>query len=224
MATDAVSSKPLKGLKLKIMCSGDSITTGCPPTENSYRELLLNALESEGSGNEVTPVGPVEYGSMQPSARNKIDAVMGRRIDQTHTALRTSLPDCKPGLILLHTGTNDVAPHEKTPERLPEELDALLETIYQHAMKHNERLITLVALIIPASFRGPQIARFNEQVREKVEARAKQGQRLLCVDMFRDWPDGTMRDLAHPNAKGYEEMARRWHQGLEEVNARGWLA
>lgn len=224
MAPDTRPLKPLKDLKLKIMCAGDSITTGCEPTENSYRKLLFDALEADGSGNNITPVGHEEYGSMQPASRNKTDAVMGREINETHAALKKSLPECDPDVILLHTGTNDVAPHEKTPDGLPEEVNALLETIYQHAQSRNDRLVTLVALIIPASFRGPQIARFNAQVRDKVEARVKEGQRLLCVDMFSNWPGDTMRDLAHPNAKGYEEMARRWHAGLEEVNANGWLA
>lgn len=224
MAPDTRPSKLLRDLNLKIMCAGDSITTGCEPLENSYRKLLFDALEAEGSGNEITPVGLEEYGSMQPPPRNKIDAIMGRKISETHTALKNSLSECDPDVILLHTGTNDVAPHEKTPDGLPDEVDWLLETISQHAQSCNDRLVTLVALIIPASFRGPQIARFNQQVREKVNARAERGQRLLCVDMFTEWPDDTMRDIAHPNAKGYEEMARRWLQGLKEANAKGWLS
>ena len=81
----------------------------------------------------------------------------------------------------------------------------------------------LIAAIIPAAFRAPQIDRFNKEVKAMVEKRAQQGMRVEMVDMFTDWPDGTLRDLAHPNGMGYEEIARRWRTGLERVNGKGWL-
>ena len=46
--------KPLKGLKLRILCVGDSITTGCEPFENGYRKDLLDSLDES---NEITYVG-----------------------------------------------------------------------------------------------------------------------------------------------------------------------
>lgn len=221
MPSPIPSRKPLKNLTLSIMCVGDSITTGCEPLENSYRLDLLTHLEMDGSNcNKITYVGPISYGSMKPATQNRIDAVMGRKICETRDALEKSLPVWKPDVILLHTGTNDVVPHEVTPEGLVEQVDGLLQYIADTA----PGCVTLVALIIPAAFRLPQICRFNDHVREKVEGRRRRGERFLPVDMVKEYPDGAFRDIAHPNGKGFEFMAGKWAEGLEVCNGFGWLA
>lgn len=216
MAQPQAPRKPLRSLTFSIMCVGDSITTGCEPLENAYRADLLSLLDSS---NKITYIGPATSGSMHPSTQNRIDARMGRKIYQTRDALERSLPTWKPDVILLHTGTNDVVPHEVTPERLVEQIDSLLQYIRDTA----PQCTTLVALIIPAAFRLPQICAHNEKVRAKVEARKERGEKFVAVDMVDRWPDDAFVDIAHPNAKGFKYMAEKWRNGLEVSNGLGWL-
>lgn len=193
----------------------DSITTGGPPFVNSYRKHLLDSLE----GNTIDMVGPVEFGTMQPPHLNRMDAFMGRKINQMTTSLKTSLPEWKPDVILLHAGTNDVAPHEHTPSGIPDMLDELLETIHQKS----PHAATIVAGIIPAAFREDQIQGFNKAVGERVEKRRAKGQRFVFIDMYPDWPPDAHADLVHPNDRGFKRMAELWLTGLERINGLGWI-
>lgn len=165
-------------------------------------------------------VGPVEFGQMEPRHLNRMDAIMGRKMDQMTKSLQKSLPEWKPDVILLHAGTNDVAPHLHTPPGCPEKMDVLLDTIHEAC----PGAATIVAGIIPAAFREDQIKTFNKSVSEIVDRRRRDGQRFFFLDFYPGWPKDAHNDLVHPNEAGFRHMAELWKSGLESINGLGWIA
>lgn len=179
--------------------------------------------------NNVTMLGPTLFGSLRPPSLNRMDALMGRTILQTLNSLRTTLPLWNPDFLLLHTGTNDIAPHLDPPDGLPERVDEILQFVTEYssaqlAQGTGERsVVVLVGLIIPCAFRDGQLREFNGKVRELVERRQGMGEKVECVDLFEGFPGDGLRDVAHPNGKGYRWMAERWVEGLERCGGWGWL-
>ncbi len=195
----------------KIMPLGDSITQGWPGTDHGgYRRLLGTLLVNDGYHIEF--VGSLKSGTgVIPDPDN--EGHFGWTILQIKTGIDTKgwLETYQPDLILLHIGTNDM--HMPDPAAAPDRLSALLDDILGRRPK--TRII--VAQIIP--FRpGPDPAHeaYNAAIPGIVAAR---GARVSLVDMQTILTPADYADGIHPNASGYDEMARAWEPAVRAAIA-----
>jgi lysophospholipase L1-like esterase len=205
-------ARAIANTPIKIMPLGDSITYGTPnPGYGGYRHALGTLLKNDGhavdfvgsehSGNGVI-LGPDNEGhpgwTIQ-QIKNGID---------TNRWLETGEPD----LILLHIGTNDI--RLGNAASAPGYLSALLDDILMRL----PRTHVIVAQIIP--FRqgpGKSHQSYNDSIPQIV---ASKGLRVSLVDMRNILSPSDYADVLHPNAGGYDKMARAWEAGIRAVLAR----
>jgi lysophospholipase L1-like esterase len=197
-----ISQTSSQKIRLKIMPLGDSITFGSPdPSYGGYRHLLGTLLTNDGysisfvgsrqSGNDVLP-GPGNEGHP------------GWTIAQIRSGIDSEgwLTTYQPDIILLHIGTNDL--REGNAASAPDQLSALLDDI----LARLPRAHVIVAQIIP--FRrgldeGHQS--YNAAIARIVAAK---GPRVSMADMQNILSPSDYADGLHPNAVGYDKMARAW--------------
>ncbi len=194
---------------IKIMPLGDSITYGWPDTSyGGYRRLLGTMLINDGYSIEF--VGSLQSGiGVRPDPDN--EGHYGWTIAQIHTGIDTKgwLETYQPDLILLHIGTNDL--EKPDPASAPGKLSALLDDILQR-LPHAH---IIVAQIIPFR-RGPDSVHqaYNAALPELVVGK---GGRVSLVDMQTILVPTNYADAFHPNASGYDKMARAWEPALRAV-------
>ena len=202
---------PSQKVSLKIMPLGDSITFGTPDRSyGGYRHTLGTLLTSDGyiidfvgsqqSGNNVIPDPDNEGhpGWTIAQIKNGIDA---------NGWLGTYQPD----IILLHIGTNDI--HRGDAASAPGNLSALLDDI----LVRLPRAHVIVAQIIPFRL-GPDKGHqsYNAAIPGIV---ASKGPRVSMVDMQSILSRGDYADDLHPNAGGYDKMARAWEPAIAQWSA-----
>ncbi len=203
---------PSQKAHLNIMPLGDSITFGITnPSYGGYRRLLGTLLTHDGYNFEF--VGSVQSGDgVIPSTNN--EGHPGWTISHIKNGIDSKgwLETYQPDIILLHIGTNDLRPLIGGAASAPENLSALLDDIL--ARLPQTRVI--VAQIIP--FRtGP------DQVHQTYNAAipgivASKGPRVSTVNMQNILsPPSDYADPFHPNAGGYDKMARAWERALRAV-------
>jgi lysophospholipase L1-like esterase len=193
----------------KIMPLGDSITYGWPDVSyGGYRRLLGTLLT--GDGYHIDFVGSMQSGTgISPDPDN--EGHYGWTISQLQNGIDTKgwLEIYQPDLILLHIGTNDL----EKPDRgsAPGKLSALLDDI----LGRLPRVHIIVAQIIP-SRPGPDAAHqaFNSAMPALVAAK---GGRVSLVDMQTILVPADYADRFHPNASGYDKMARAWEPAVRGV-------
>lgn len=112
-------------------------------------------------------------------------------------------------IVLLHIGTND---HRTSTAGVEQILDWI--DLYEKESGHQVKVI--VAMIIDRQEPDPIIEIFNENLKETVGRRVKNGDLLTLVDMYKgaglkslDYADNT-----HPNNDGYRKMAKVWEKAL----------
>ncbi len=191
---------------LKIMPLGDSITFGSPDRSyGGYRRLLGTLLANDGylvafvgsrrSGEGVTPDPNNEGhpGWTIPQMKNGID---------TEGWLEASRPD----IVLLHIGTNDIRKGDAASA--PSNLSVLLDDILARVPQTH----IIVAQIIPFR-RGPDPGHqsYNAAIPGVV---ASKGPRVSMVDMQAVLSPSDYADGLHPNAGGYDKMARAWEPAI----------
>ena len=197
--------------RLKIMPLGDSITWGTPdPDAGGYRRLLGTLLLRDGynfvfvgSGRSGTHVVPSPDNEGHP----------GWTINQIKRGIDSNgwLETYQPDLILLHIGSNDLRPLIGRDATAPGDLSALLDDILTRLP--NARVI--VAQIIP-SRAGPDAVHqaYNASI---PRIAASKGARVSVVDMSRILAPSDYADGLHPNASGYDKMARTWERAIRAV-------
>jgi lysophospholipase L1-like esterase len=192
---------------IKIMPLGDSITYGTPdPGYGGYRHSLGALLKNDGYmvqfvGSQHAGPVPEQDNEGHPGwtvaqIRNGIDA---------NRWLETSEPD----IILLHLGTNDIRLGQSAVA--PAHLSALLDDI----LVRLPRTHVIVAQIIP--FRGGpdrDHQSYNDAIPRIV---ASKGPRVSQVDMRTTILPGDYADGLHPNASGYDKMARAWEPAIRRA-------
>jgi len=205
----AYAEDPSQKGSIKIMPLGDSITFGSPdPGYGGYRHLLWTLLKNEGYkidfvGSRRSGIGvvPDPYNEGHPSWTT----------EQIKDGIDSDgwLETYEPDIILLHIGTNDIR-HRQAAEA-PGNLSALLDDI----LKRLPNTHVIVAQIIPFR-RGPERVHrsYNEAVAEIV---ASKGPRVSKVDMQNILSRDDYADGLHPNASGYDKMARAWEPAIRAV-------
>ena len=205
----AYADGALQEIRLKIMPLGDSITFGSPDSSASgYRRLLGTLLTKNGYS--IDFVGSRQSGNgIIPDPDN--EGHPGWTISQIKEGIDSNgwLETYQPDMILLHIGTNDL--RQGNAPSAPGNLAALLDDIL--ARLPHTRLI--VAQIIPFR-RGsdPTQRSYNDAIARIV---ASKGPRVSMVDMQNILSSSDYADEVHPNASGYDKMARVWEAAIRAV-------
>ena len=196
-------------IRLKIMPLGDSITFGSPdPSYGGYRRLLGTLLTNDGYVFEF--VGSRHGGNgVIPDPDN--EGHPGWTIPQIKEGIDSNgwLETYQPDIILLHIGTNDIA--HRQAAAAPSNLAALLDDI----LGRLPHVHVIVAQIIPFR-RGPERVHesYSTAVAGIVESK---GPRASKVDMQNILSASDYADGLHPNAGGYDKMARAWEAAIRAV-------
>ena len=186
---------------VKIMPLGDSITFGWPDhSYGGYQHLLRTLLKNDGY--------PIDFVGSQ---RGGNEGQPGWTIAQLKNGIDSNgwLETYQPDIILLHIGTNDIRQGNATAaaSNLSDLLDDILTRLPQTHV--------IVAQIIPFR-RGPDNAHqsYNAAIPGTV---ASKGPRVSMVDMQNILSKSDYADGLHPNAGGYDKMARAWEPAIGAV-------
>ena len=113
-------------------------------------------------------------------------------------------------IVLLHIGTNDHGTFTGG-------VDSILNEIDRYEVTSGRPVKVIVAMIIDRQKQNDEIiGLFNDNLKELIGSRIKNGDNLTLVDMYRG--AGMVRtdyaDLTHPNDSGYRKMAAVWTKTL----------
>jgi lysophospholipase L1-like esterase len=203
------------GAPIRIMPLGDSITFGTPhPAYGGYRHALWTLLGNDGFSVAFVGSQRSAFGAKGAIPDPANEGHPGWTIPQLKKGIDTNrwLETAAPDVILLHIGTNDI--RYGYAAAAPGQLAALLDDI----LGRLPRAHVIVAQIIP--FRsGPDQDHqsYNDAIPGIVAAK---GRRVSLVDMQRVLAPSDYADGLHPNAGGYDKLARAWEAGLRAVLAR----
>ena len=201
-------SSPQK-VSLRIMPLGDSITFGTPePLYGGYRHALRDQLSKDGY--RINFVGSQKSGAgVIPDPGN--EGHPGWTIAQIKKGIDANgwLETHQPDIILLHIGTNDIS--RGNAASAPAELSTLLSDI----LARLPQVRVIVAQILPYRS-GPEPGHqlYNGAIPGIV---ASKGPRVSVVDMQNILLKSDFADDLHPNASGYDKMARAWERALRAV-------
>lgn len=212
---------------LRLMPLGDSITYGAGSTlNNGYRVMLGDLLlEGEPAALDVDFVGSQDSGRFADPAYVH-EGYSGWVIEQlvelvTPTAENAGpLLTYNPNLITLHIGTNDMNQNREV-ESAPERLETLIDRIFEAVPDVTLVVATLVPAQDPAL--NARIEMYNQSVRDLVQTRRSQGEKIVLADMSAVTPQD-LADNLHPNNAGYERMARVFDTATKKALSLGWLA
>lgn len=189
---------------VRIMPLGDSITDGFN-VPGGYRIDLWRQLGAGGYTADFVGSGfngPAALGDHDHQGHS------GWRIDQLHANIVTWLRNTNPHTVLLHIGTNDMNQNYDVANA-PARLSALIDRILANA----PGVELFVAQITPES--NPtleaRVQAYNAAIPAIV---AGKGSRVHLVDMHSPLTTADLADGVHPNAAGYDKMARVWFDAL----------
>ncbi len=202
----AVSADSSPRTSINIMPLGDSITFGTgDPGYGGYRHLLRTLLINNGYA--VRFVGSQKGGKFTASDSDN-EGHPGWTIAQIQNGIDTDdwLETYQPDLILLHIGTNDI--RRGDADSAPGRLSALLDDILRRLPQTH----IIVAQIIPFR-RGP--GQGHQAYNTAIPGiAASKGPRVSIVDMQNVLSRNDYADGIHPNAEGYDKMARAWEPAI----------
>jgi lysophospholipase L1-like esterase len=166
-------------------------------------------------GTPVQYIGSVRSGDM---ADNYNEGHPGAIITQIANFSLMSLPQ-RPNLILM-AGTNDMN-NPTEPATAPQRLGSLIDLCHSTCPDAT----ILVAQLTPAANVEVEarIQTFNQAVPGIVNARAKNGTKVLTVDMSRYVSAANLTDGLHPSDYGYNQMAVAWYDGIQCAAKKGWI-
>lgn len=111
-------------------------------------------------------------------------------------------------IILLHIGTNNLIESAS-------DVEALLDTI----RSYNTEVIILVAKIINRQTYHPQTTAFNNNVESMVNSRGDDRIVMVNMESGANINYGTdMIDNLHPNPSGFDKMAHKWFEAIDNLN------
>jgi lysophospholipase L1-like esterase len=192
----------------KIMPLGDSITDG-NQTPGGYRIKLWSDIQNIGK--TIDFVGSLQNGPTELPDKNH-EGHSGWRIDQLDSNINGWMDSYKPGIVLLHIGTNDITQNydlANAPSRVGGLLDKILAKLPSGGKVY-------VAKVIPISYAsGDQSAvNFNNQIAVIVQTRQSAGKPVYIVDMHSALTTADLADQVHPNRGGYDKMADVWFAAI----------
>jgi len=246
LSSCSTSNSGLRRTPCRILAVGDSITAGYTdnpswrvPFEFGYRGALFKMLQDAGV--------PVQFvgGSLEPwnglwkaPANQPLPDL--RQQNQDHhegyggkgTAfvaqhIGSWVRDGKPDFILLMIGINDIAAGSTN---VPLTTRTNLQVILQTVMDVRPATHLIIAQVTPYTRPTPAIVALNRFIRETlVPEFVARGAKVSTVDQFANFvsgPNDSAGDRSlysngynHPNAKGYQRMARTWFKEIQRQRA-----
>ncbi|KAF7929599.1 hypothetical protein BELL_0068g00160 [Botrytis elliptica] len=200
---------------LRIQALGNSITYGFLSSDgNGFRLGLRNLLTS--AGNTVQYVGSVRAGNMSD---NFNEGHPGAIISEIAEYAKLSLPE-DPNLVLLMAGTNDMNNFNNVTTA-PERLSGLIDEITSAV----PNVTLIVAQLTPASNTTVNAAMvaFNSKIPDIVASKVAAGKKVSTVNMMDYVTVNDLVDGLHPTDYGYQQMAKAWFAGIQQVQKNGWI-
>ncbi|TGO16252.1 hypothetical protein BTUL_0030g00370 [Botrytis tulipae] len=194
---------------------GNSITYGYLSSDgNGYRLGLRNLLTS--AGNTVQYVGSVRAGNMSD---NFNEGHPGAVISEIAEYAKLSLPE-DPNLVLLMAGTNDMNNFDNVTTA-PDRLSGLIDEITSAV----PNVTLIVAQLTPASNTtvDDAMVAFNSKIPDIVASKVSTGQKVFTVNMMDYVTVNDLVDGLHPTDYGYQQMAKAWFAGIQQVQKNGWI-
>jgi lysophospholipase L1-like esterase len=222
-----------KGVPVKIMPVGDSITEG-KYTQGGYRKPLYQMLKDNGYS--VTFVGKEDNGdpandtgfstgmetpNHEGYGSARIGMLLNGGTTEKHTALpiKTSLANNNPDVVLVLLGTNDIFGITPT-DRMHQTMEKLVGTIFEQ----NPNATVVLASIPPITkieARNADVNAYNAVLPGIVAKEKTLNHKIEFADIhsvFTD-PADLSEDKVHPSATGYNKMAALWYSILTEEPA-----
>jgi hypothetical protein len=225
--------------QINIMPLGDSITSGSQGNYKGYRGFLRDRLDaalyswlfvgSKGAG-WWWHEGHSGYHAADHPDPNRCEDGCEIEINVFNWL------DLNPAdVVLLHIGTNDLnagqSPAGQNGENgVIDEIEAILDEIdrFENDPLGNDVWVILAQIINRIDYSG-ETTELNGLIRDLVHARRANGDRIVVVDMeqgagldyaedkVEPYDDGDMYDNLHPNDSGYEKMAIKWFEVLDDA-------
>ncbi|RSL89119.1 hypothetical protein CDV31_015944 [Fusarium ambrosium] len=212
------------GVKLRILCVGDSITAGFGDTDgNGYRQQLRKDL----SKNQVVWAG-TQLNENSGMADGYHAGFPGKTIKYISNHVGPSLKQ-RPNIILLAAGTNDMNSNTSTiavdgndPRQAAGRLGNLIDKITEECPD----AVVLVSIIInTCDSRDMHTQRERTKQYQKlipgiVRQRQQKGKHVMAVDFSR-WEeagDNLLRDCVHPTDDAYDLMGDWWYSFITQVD------
>ncbi|KAI9642081.1 hypothetical protein NHQ30_009952 [Ciborinia camelliae] len=143
----------------------------------------------------------------------------GAVISQITEYAKLSLPE-DPNLVLLMAGTNDIN-NFLNVTTAADRLSGLVDEITSSV----PNVTVIVAQITPAANSTVEQAMvtFNSQIRDLVASKVAAGQKVSTVNMMDYVTVDDLVDGLHPTDHGYQQMAKAWFAGIQDVQRKGWI-
>jgi len=195
-----------------ILPLGDSITDGVGMNGGGgYRVELFSLATADG--HDIDYVGSLQNGPQMVDGMafpRRHEGHSGWKIAQLNPLIpSTAFTPMTPHIVLLHIGTNDIAQNDNLSQA-PARLETLIDLVIDEAPD----ALVAVAQLIPLNL-GGGVDNYNDAIPGIVEERASAGKHVILVDQNTDFPLNELPDNVHPNAAGYERMARKWYEAIE---------
>ncbi|KAJ4320831.1 hypothetical protein N0V84_005651 [Fusarium piperis] len=214
--------RPVKlGTKLRILCAGDSITSGLKSEQDSgdgdgYRRQLQKDLSKD----EVVFAGTVEGGTMRDGY---FAAWPGKTIQGISERIGPSLEQ-RPNIILLHAGTNDMNSRPR-PSQAANATDAAgrLGRLIDKMIKACPDAVILAAVIVGTcdTTKSEKTPEYQAMIPGVVQERRRAGHHVLAVD-FSTYPIQELRDCVHPSNEGYRLFGDYWYDFVTQIPS-SWI-
>lgn len=204
---------------LKIMPLGDSITAGYGVQKAGYREPLQKLL----AGRNITAdfIGRSTDLS-KDMADPEHEGYSGATVRMITTHADAALQKLKPDIILLLAGANDIrvnGPNDQPSDpnhwaTTHERYVKLLDTIWQR----DPDAVVLAGTILPLTGkwgdREEAAKQYNAHLAELVAREKAAGRKIELVDLRAGFEPADLADGIHPNASGYDKIARSWFAAI----------
>jgi lysophospholipase L1-like esterase len=206
----------------RVMPLGDSITAGSYGAGKNgiggYRPLLW--AKCQQAGLKVEFVGT--WNDPSNAAFNAHhQGWRGGRIEDLNHGLAGWVKQCKPEVILLQIGVNDLI-HGTSAPVAASGFDRLLDTIQSAAPDANVYASSIMDVLEPNDYKvqSKTIKDYNARIAALVEDHARKGFKLRFVDVNKEsalQEKDFSADHLHPNDGGYGKMAQAWFKVLRSA-------
>jgi len=232
LTAGASSAILTKGINVKIMPVGDSITLGKDTKTGGYRSVLFDWLNATGytiiyvgNGDNGDPANATSTSSEMTTPRShegygsfRIDMILngGTAERRTGPPIKTTIEKYKPDVVLLMIGTNDVIQNWEL-DKINDRLEKLIETLFEA-----DNQMTLVVASIPPIKRPAwadkenNVIAYNAAIPGIIAKQKALNRKISFVDVHAALEKGGVLDAGgvHPNKTGYQKIAAVWYQGL----------
>lgn len=207
---------------IRIMPLGDSITSGSYGNGKNgiggYRAVLWDLCQKAHF--QVDFVG-----TLNDPAGAKFDANhqgwRGWRADQLNTNITACIALCKPQIVLLQIGVNDIL-NGAAVDTVATRFDQLLTNLQKAAPESKVCAATIMNVLEPNDYKVPmtKVREFNGRIPQIVAEHARKGMKVQLVDMACEadlQETDFSADRLPPNDSGYAKIASAWFSTLKPI-------